>query len=50
MIHFINAGASQQVALSLDEHDFWVVAADGAFVQPHKAQVRRLDTAHALTE
>lgn len=39
MVHLINAGASQQLAISFDEHDFWVVSADGAFVMPQKAQV-----------
>jgi len=39
MLHIINAGASQQLALSFDEHDFWVVSADGAYVTPQKAQV-----------
>jgi hypothetical protein len=39
MLHVINAGASQQLALSFDEHDFWIVSADGAFVTSQKSQV-----------
>lgn len=39
MIHLINAGASQQLAFSIDEHDLWVVSADGNYVVPHKVQV-----------
>jgi len=42
MVHLINAGASQQLSLSFDEHDFWVVSADGAFVAPQKVQVSAL--------
>lgn len=47
MVHLINAGAAQQLALSFDEHDFWVVSVDGAFVAPQKGQVGR-NARHAL--
>lgn len=39
MIHLINSGASQQLAFSIDEHDLWVVSADGSYIVPHKVQV-----------
>jgi FtsP/CotA-like multicopper oxidase with cupredoxin domain len=39
MLHLINAGAAQQLAVSMDEHDLWIVSADGAFVTPQKVQV-----------
>lgn len=39
MFHLINAGASQHLAFSIDEHDMWVISADGAFVKPAKVQV-----------
>lgn len=39
MLHLINAGASQQLAFSIDEHDLWVVSADGSYIVPHKVQV-----------
>jgi FtsP/CotA-like multicopper oxidase with cupredoxin domain len=39
MLHLINAGASQQLAFSIDEHDLWIFSADGAFVLPQKVQV-----------
>ena len=39
MIHLINAGAAQQLAFSIDEHDLWVISADGAYIVPQKVQV-----------
>ena len=39
MLHLINAGASQRLAFSIDEHDLWIFSADGAFVLPQKVQV-----------
>ncbi|KAK2030391.1 multicopper oxidase [Colletotrichum zoysiae] len=35
-INFINSGAHHSLAISIDEHEFWVVAADGEFVYPQK--------------
>ncbi|KAK1579381.1 multicopper oxidase [Colletotrichum navitas] len=35
-INFIHSGAHHSLAISLDEHEFWVVAADGEFVYPQK--------------
>lgn len=38
MIHLINAGAAQQLAFSIDEHDLWVISADGVYIVPQKVQ------------
>ncbi|KAL0938147.1 multicopper oxidase [Colletotrichum truncatum] len=35
-INFIHSGAHHSLAISIDEHEFWVVAADGEFVHPQK--------------
>ncbi|KAJ9091606.1 hypothetical protein QFC21_007146 [Naganishia friedmannii] len=39
MFHLVNAGAAQELGFSIDEHDMWVIAADGAYVRPVRAQV-----------
>ncbi|KAK7927486.1 laccase TilA [Apiospora marii] len=35
-INFINSGAHHALAISIDEHEFWVVGSDGEFVHPQK--------------
>lgn len=35
-INFIHSGAHHEMAISIDEHEFYVVAADGEFVYPQK--------------
>lgn len=39
-INLVNAGGAQQLAFSIDSHEFWVVSADGEWVVPQRAQVR----------
>ncbi|KAI8315236.1 Laccase abr2 [Colletotrichum sp. SAR11_240] len=35
-INFIHSGAHHSLAISIDEHEFWIVGADGEFVHPQK--------------
>lgn len=35
-INFINSGAHHSMGISIDDHEIWVVAADGEFVHPQK--------------
>lgn len=35
-INFIHSGAHHELQISVDEHEFYVVAADGEFVHPQK--------------
>lgn len=35
-INFIHSGAHHELSISIDEHEFWVIAADGEFVHPQK--------------
>ncbi|KAK8059988.1 multicopper oxidase-domain-containing protein [Apiospora saccharicola] len=35
-INFINSGAHHALAISIDEHEFWVVGSDGEFVHSQK--------------
>ncbi|ORY67547.1 laccase TilA [Pseudomassariella vexata] len=35
-INFIHSGAHHEIQISVDEHEFYVVAADGEFVHPQK--------------
>lgn len=35
-INFIHSGAHHELQISIDEHEFYVVAADGEFVHPQK--------------
>lgn len=37
-INFIHSGAHHEMAVSIDEHSFYVVAADGEFVHPQKVE------------
>lgn len=37
-INFINPGAHHELRIAIDEHDMYVVAADGEFVHPKKVQ------------
>ena len=39
MFHLVNAGAAQELGFSIDGHDMWVIAADGAHVRPVRIQV-----------
>lgn len=39
-LNFIHPGAHHELRISVDEHDMWIVAADGDFVRPKKVQVR----------
>jgi hypothetical protein len=39
MFHLVNAGAAQELGFSIDEHEMWVIAADGAYVKPVRTQV-----------
>lgn len=38
-LNFVHPGAHHELLISIDEHDMWIVAADGDFVHPSKAQV-----------
>lgn len=38
-LNFIHPGAHHELRISVDEHDMWLVAADGDFVMPKKVQV-----------
>ncbi|KAI1871213.1 uncharacterized protein JN550_004658 [Neoarthrinium moseri] len=38
-INFIHSGAHHELQISVDEHEFFVVAADGEFVHPQKVHV-----------
>lgn len=38
-LNFIHPGAHHELRISVDEHDMWIVAADGDFVKPKKVQV-----------
>lgn len=35
-INFIHSGAHHELQISIDEHEFYVVAADGEIVHPQK--------------
>lgn len=37
-ISFVHPGAHHELRISVDEHDMWIVAADGDFVKPTKVQ------------
>lgn len=39
-MNFIHPGSFHELRLSIDQHDMWIVAADGDFVPPKKVQVR----------
>lgn len=36
--NFVHPGAHHELLISIDEHDMWIVAADGDFVKPSKVQ------------
>ncbi|KAF7635237.1 hypothetical protein Mgra_00005352 [Meloidogyne graminicola] len=36
MLRLVNAGISQGVFVWIEEHDFWIVAADGSYIKPIK--------------
>lgn len=38
-LNFIHPGAHHELRIAIDEHDMWLVAADGDFVKPKKVQV-----------
>jgi L-ascorbate oxidase len=38
-MNFIHPGVGHELRISVDEHDMWVVAADGDFVMPTKVQI-----------
>ncbi|PSK42987.1 Iron transport multicopper oxidase [Elsinoe australis] len=38
-INFIHPGVHHEFRISIDEHEMWIVAADGDFVQPKKVNV-----------
>uniref|UniRef100_L2FKW4 Conidial pigment biosynthesis oxidase arb2 brown2 n=1 Tax=Colletotrichum fructicola (strain Nara gc5) TaxID=1213859 RepID=L2FKW4_COLFN len=40
-INFIHSGAHHSLAMSIDEHEFWVVGADGEFVHPQKVDLSK---------
>ena len=40
-LNFIHSGAHHELRISIDEHDMYIVAADGDFVHPKKVQVRK---------
>ncbi|KAF2764148.1 putative multicopper oxidase, type 1 [Teratosphaeria nubilosa] len=37
-LNFVHPGAGHELRVSVDEHDMWIVAADGDFVHPTKVQ------------
>ncbi|SMQ51194.1 unnamed protein product [Zymoseptoria tritici ST99CH_3D1] len=43
LLNFIHPGAHHELRLSVDEHDMWIVAADGDFVKPTKVQAINLN-------
>lgn len=38
-LNFIHPGAHHELRIAIDEHDMWLIAADGDFVKPKKVQV-----------
>lgn len=42
-LNFIHPGAHHELRISIDEHDMYIVAADGDFVHAKKVQVRQSD-------
>ncbi|KAJ4356853.1 uncharacterized protein N0V89_004890 [Didymosphaeria variabile] len=42
-LNFIHPGAHHELRISIDEHDMWLVAADGDFVKPKKVQAFNLN-------
>ena len=47
-LNFIHPGAHHELRVSIDEHDMYVVAADGDFVHPKKVQVDQLATKQGI--
>jgi FtsP/CotA-like multicopper oxidase with cupredoxin domain len=44
-MNFIHGGSHHSLRVSIDEHEMWIVAADGDFVQPRKVNVSNLTSA-----
>lgn len=42
-INFIHSGAHHELQISVDEHEFYVVAADGEFVHPQKVHAANIN-------
>lgn len=42
-VNFIHSGAHHELQISVDEHEFYVVAADGEFVHPQKVHAANIN-------
>lgn len=49
MINIVNPGLEHPWRISIDKHDFWIVANDGGFIEPQKVQVLTLTNAERVT-
>ncbi|KAL9617498.1 MAG: hypothetical protein Q9160_007709 [Pyrenula sp. 1 TL-2023] len=49
MLNFVNPGLEHPWRISIDNHDMWVVANDGGFVEPQKVQALTLTNAERIT-
>ncbi|GME63988.1 hypothetical protein GTA08_BOTSDO05764 [Neofusicoccum parvum] len=49
MINIVNPGLEHPWRISIDNHDFWIVANDGGFIEPQKVQVLTLTNAERVT-
>ncbi|KAL9561976.1 hypothetical protein ACKAV7_013899 [Fusarium commune] len=49
-INFIHSGAHHELQISIDEHEFYVVAADGEFVHPQKVHDANCNLGERISE
>lgn len=50
MINIVNPGLEHPWRISIDNHDFWIVANDGGFIEPQKVQVSRITASQHQTQ
>ncbi|KAF4551219.1 Multicopper oxidase-like protein 7 [Elsinoe fawcettii] len=48
-MNFIHTGSHHEFRVSIDEHEIWVVAADGDFVQPNKVNAININMAERIS-
>ncbi|GME45389.1 putative multicopper oxidase [Neofusicoccum parvum] len=48
-LNFIHPGAHHELRISVDEHDMWIVAADGDFVKPKKVQAININMGERIS-
>ena len=49
LLNFVNPSLEHPWRISIDNHDMWVVANDGGFVEPQKVQALTLTNAERIT-